>query len=72
MKLLWILPTLFVFACGTTAPPASQSTPPPKKEVSDEELINSLLGAEVSTDPMAQPPRMEEPDDTDDGEMVFE
>ena len=73
MKHMIILVTLFLFACGASTP-TSEATPQlAKKEMSDEEIINSLLGAEVSTDPY-ETNAAEESEETDTGpaEMVFE
>ncbi|MBN2527167.1 MAG: hypothetical protein JXR76_12305 [Deltaproteobacteria bacterium] len=50
-KTVFILSIVFLLA-SCAAQPAPQPVSKLPKQISDEELINSLLGAEIATDPI--------------------
>ena len=71
MKGYWILSTLFLFSCAASRSTVESTPQSAPKPVSDEEIINSLLATEVSTDPMAAPEERKTSHAESD-QMVFE
>lgn len=75
MKFFCILWAVFLMSCGASGPSTEAPTQVAKQQVSDEEIISSLLATDISTDPLSTrtvSPTSDTDTDTGPEGMIFE